>query len=194
MRIALPALTLAAALALAGCGSSDSTTSTTSSTTAAAPSASTQAAGPVEVTSAWAKAAKAPGMSGVFGTVKNTSDKDVKITGVTSPASPEMQLHVTEKDASGTMVMKEASDGFTIKAGETFQLAPGANHIMFMKLSKDLLAGETVDVTLELSDGQKAAFSAQIREFTGAKETYAPSSGMSGTSGTHSMPSASASH
>lgn len=193
MRTAIPALTLAAALTLTACGTTDSTT-TASSTASTKTSASTTAASALTLTDGWAKAAPAGGMSAAFGVLKNTSDHDVTITGVTSPASSMLQLHVTEKDAAGNMVMKEAADGFTVKAGQSLTLAPGANHIMFMKLDTALLAGSTVDLTVKLADGGSQTLTVPIREFTGAKETYAPTSGMSGTHDMGSMTPTTSAH
>ena len=113
-------------------------------------------------------------MTGVFGTLRNTTDQPVVVKAATTPSSSEVQLHATVKDASGAMVMKEATDGFTIPAHGTFVLQPGANHIMLMKLTKPVETGVAVPLTLVLGDGRTVDISAQGRAYSGAKETYAP--------------------
>ncbi len=125
----------------------------------------------VTVTDAWAKAADS-GMSAAFGVLENTSSSEVQLVAVTSPVSSEVQLHETITDADGNSVMQEKDGGFTLGAGSTLTLEPGGNHIMFMSLDEPLLAGDTVDLTLEFSDGSELEVSAPIREYSGANESY----------------------
>jgi len=56
----------------------------------------------------------------------------------------------------------------------SFELAPGANHIMLIGLTRPLLAGDEVSVTLTFSDGTEVALTAMVKDYTGANEEYAP--------------------
>lgn len=178
-----------AALALGACSSGGavadgtSTPVVTGSTTSTAPSTTTATTAPLAVERPWAKAASS-GMSAAFATVRNTTDRPVVVEKASSPVSAMTQLHVTTKDANGAMVMAEAKNGFTIPAHGSLELAPGGGHVMFMNLTKPLLAGDTVPVTLTLKDAAPVTFTAQVRAYSGAKETYAP--GSTGTA-THDM-------
>lgn len=192
-----PTLVIAAAvLALSACSSggadtdgpstpvvTGSTGTTTASTTSAATTSAATTAGPLAVERAWSKAASS-GMSAAFATVRNTTDRPVVVEKASSPVSGMTQLHVTTKDANGAMVMAEAKNGFTIPAHGTLELTPGGSHIMFMHLTKPLLAGDSVPVTLTVKDAAPVTFTAQVRAYSGAKETYAP--GSTGTA-THDM-------
>lgn len=175
-----------AALALGACSSGGavadgtSTPVVTGSTTSTTTTATTA---PLTVERPWAKAASS-GMSAAFATVRNTTDRPVVVEKASSPVSAMTQLHVTTKDANGAMVMAEAKNGFTIPAHGSLELAPGGSHVMFMNLTKPLLAGDSVPVTLTLKDAAPVTFTAQVRAYSGAKETYAP--GSTGTA-THDM-------
>ena len=68
--------------------------------------------------------------------------------------------------------MNEIDGGFPIAAGETLELAPGGDHIMFMEFDGPLVAGDTVDLTLVLSDGSRIEYDAAVRDFAGANESY----------------------
>ncbi|QOD42658.1 copper chaperone PCu(A)C [Clavibacter zhangzhiyongii] len=156
-------------LALSGCGSP---AQSSGASPAAAPSATAAAAAPeLEVDDAWVKSAES-GMSAAFGTIVNDSAQDVTIVSADSPASPMMELHETVANDAGEMVMRPRDGGFTIPAGDSLELAPGANHLMLMGLTAPLAAGDEIDVTLTLSDGSTYDFSAPVKDYSGANETY----------------------
>lgn len=117
----------------------------------------------------WAKAAGS-GMSAAFGTLKNSGTAPVVITGAKGDAGP-VQLHVMRKNSTGQMEMKQTS-AFTLPAGGSLALAPGGSHLMFMKLSKPLKAGETQRLTLTFKDGSTKELTFPVRAFDGAKERY----------------------
>ncbi|MFC0673637.1 copper chaperone PCu(A)C [Brachybacterium hainanense] len=148
----------------------------------AAPSAPSSSSGPsgsapLTVEGAWVKAAES-GMTAGFATLTSTSDAPLTLIGARSPAAPEIQLHETAADGSGGMSMTQKEGGFEIPAGGRLVLEPGGDHLMFMDLALPLLAGDEVELTLELEGGLEVPVTAQIRDFAGAQEDYAP--GMDG--------------
>jgi copper(I)-binding protein len=72
----------------------------------------------------------------------------------------------------GNMLMREKDGGFTVPAGSEHELSPGADHIMFMGLDQDLEPGAEVTVTLEFDDGSTHEFTAPVKDFEGANESY----------------------
>ena len=68
--------------------------------------------------------------------------------------------------------MREVKGGFTIPAGGSFALEPGANHLMFMGLMAPLQAGATVEVTVTFDDGSTFTFEAPVKDYSGANENY----------------------
>lgn len=125
----------------------------------------------VTVSDAWVKAAD-KGMSAAFGELHNNSHHAVRVVTAETSASSEVQLHNTIQDDAGNMVMKESVNGFSIPARGKFELEPGGSHIMLMDLKHPLLAGGEVSFTLRFSDGSTRSFTAHVKDFAGAKESY----------------------
>ena len=167
-RFVLPALAAAVLLTTSACGTG-SGAGTSSSSDSTAEAAETTAA--VTVEDPWVKAAE-DGMTSSFGLLTNEGEEDVTLTAVESSISDAIELHETADDGSGSMSMNEVEGGFPIAAGETLELAPGGNHIMFMDFDGRLAAGDTVDITLVLSDGSRIEYDAAVRDFAGANEEY----------------------
>ena len=92
-------------------------------------------------------------MTAIFGTIHNTSDDEITVTGfTTSLGEASYEIHETLDG-----VMQEKEGGITIPAGGTFELKPGAEHLMIMGYAPEIPAGDTVDVTLETADGEDIA-------------------------------------
>ncbi len=161
-------LIAATTLLIAGCSAGSASESSSPETKQAA----------VTVTDPWLKATEeGVHMTGVFGTLTNVTDADIHVVGVTSPLTDRAELHEM-KDQDGTMVMVPMPDGFVIPAGGTFELAPGANHIMLMELMQVIEPGVMADFTLEFEGGGSFSFEAVARTYDGANETYEGDDGM----------------
>lgn len=160
----------AALLVLTGC-SAAGTASEADSVTDSVAESSSDSSSSVTVDDPWVKAAE-EGMTSSFGLVENTGEEDVTLVAVESTISEEIELHQTSDDGSGAMSMEEKEGGFPIPAGDSLDLAPGGNHIMFMDFDGPLQAGDTVDLTLVFSDGSRLDYEASIRDFAGADESY----------------------
>ncbi|CAM2770154.1 copper chaperone PCu(A)C [Prescottella defluvii] len=150
---------VAAGLVLTGC-SSDSDTSGAKTDTAA-----------VSFQDSWIKAADG-GMTSMFGTIVNDSDSEVTLTAVTTGVSPRVELHEMAPDGTGAMKMREKDGGVVIPANGSYELKPGADHIMLFDLPAPVQAGTDVPFTFEFVDGATTEFTAQVRDFTGAREDY----------------------
>jgi copper(I)-binding protein len=112
-------------------------------------------------------------MTGLFGTLRNTSDRDITVTGATSPAAGLVELHETVKNDTGAMQMQPKDDGFTVPAGGTHVLEPGGDHIMLMRLTGPLANGTTTTLTLVTTAGN-VVLTVPVRAFPGAEKSYAP--------------------
>jgi len=89
-----------------------------------------------------------------------TAQKDVVLTGVSSPVAGIVEVHEMSMD-KGIMRMR-AADRVPLKAGQTIELKSGGLHIMMMDLKKQIKAGERVPLTLsfEATDGTVSTFEA----------------------------------
>ncbi len=168
-RTAVLTIGLIAAVSLAGCGKTESTTAA-------------DAAKAVTMSDQWVKAADS-GMTGVFGTLKNSGTQEMTVVSATSPAAGRMELHEVVSQAGGGSTMQPKEGGFAIPAGGTHVLAPGADHLMLMDLKAPLPVGGDVEITLTFKDGSTLPFTAQVRAFPGAGENYQPGGHTAGQHG-----------
>ena len=171
-RSALPALALSLtiALPLTGCG-------TTAAEPAGSPRATSTAPDGVgtalTLADGWAKATSGP-MTGVFGTLTNTSATDLHLVEVRSDLAGVSEMHVTEDDGAGGRLMRRADDGFLVAAGGEHVLAPGGDHLMLMELTGPLRTGQEVTVVVVDADGGEHELTVTARAFAGAEESYRP--------------------
>ncbi|WP_432826618.1 copper chaperone PCu(A)C [Dactylosporangium sp. CA-092794] len=162
----LPALTVCAIL-LAGCTSGDPVTAPP------APTATGTSAQPaLTIRDPWVKTA-ASGMSAAYGTLVNTSGRDIVVVAATSSASPHMELHETTT-VDGKMAMRPKAGGFTIPAGGSHEFKPGGDHFMLMDVTTPVRPGDEVTFTLTLADGGTMRFTAVAKDFAGGNESYQP--------------------
>lgn len=162
VRTRLTVLLATAAVTLAGCasptasGDADDTTS---------------GADAVTISDAWVKAAES-GMSAAFGELVNDSDGDITVVSAATEASSMLELHETVENDAGETIMREIDGGFVIPAHGSLALEPGGDHIMLMDLAAPLIAGDEVSFTLTFSDDTSYSFTAPVKEYAGANESY----------------------
>ncbi len=83
-----------------------------------------------------------------FMVISNTGDEADQLVSVSSDVAKKVELHTHEDDGNGVMKMMHVKDGFTIPAGGKHELARGADHVMFMGLTRSLAHGDEVTLTL----------------------------------------------
>ncbi|MFD4461963.1 copper chaperone PCu(A)C [Nocardia sp. NPDC058480] len=127
----------------------------------------------ISMSDQWIKAADS-GMSAAFGNLRNTGDVPVTLVAATSPASDRVEIHEVVPDSTGAKTMRPKEGGITIPAHGEVTLKPGAEHLMFMDLKQPLRTGAQTSLTLTFSDGSSTVVSAQVRDFAGGNEHYAP--------------------
>lgn len=147
------AMMVVAALALAGCSSGSSE-----------PAASSTPVAQVSVTGAYIL--PNGDVAGMFGDVANAGSQSVKLTGGSAPDVGMVQIHEYVKDGT-TETMKEIPGGLEIPAGGSVALKPGGYHVMMMQVTADWQVGDTVPVTLNLSDGTSVTVQAEVKQREG---------------------------
>lgn len=96
-----------------------------------------------------ASRAMVPGakVGGGFMTITNHGKADDRLVSITSPATPDVQLHemaVTD----GVMKMRQMKDGIPVPAGKTVELKSGGLHVMFMDVKTPFKEGDKVPAVL----------------------------------------------
>jgi periplasmic copper chaperone A len=98
------------------------------------------------------------GLSGYM-QIKNASDSDDKLVGVTSDFADAM-LH--ETTMNGDVASMKSITSVDLPAGSTVEFKHGGLHIMFMNPKQGLKVGDTVNLTLEFEKAGKVTASATV--------------------------------
>lgn len=129
----LPALPLIVALVLAGAG--------------ALAHAGGAPAG-ITLSHPWIRATPAgAAVAGGFVEIRNDGAFADRLVGGSADFAARVEIHEMAMDGE-IMRMRALKDGLAIAPGATVMLKPGSYHVMFMKLARPLVAGETVGGTL----------------------------------------------
>lgn len=167
LRTSAVAVVIAALAVLTGC---------------AAP-ATTEPESALTITDVWVRAVPdlAEGdMTGVFMTVENSGTEDVYLTGgtdTTGITETPLEAHEVVSNDAGEMVMQLAEGGILVPAGGSVQLMPGGYHVMYWNLSSPIAVGDTITMTLDVSDGTTIDISAIAMTLEGGTEKYVPANG-----------------
>ena len=101
----------------------------------------------VSIDQPWMRAT-APGakVAGGFMIVRNQGETPDRLVAAASPVAERVELHV-HIDDGGVMKMRQVQ-GFDVPAKGRFELKPGAAHLMFVNIKRQIKEGEKVPVTL----------------------------------------------
>lgn len=118
----------------------------------------------LQISGAWVRPTP-PGaeVGAAYATLRNTGDRPLQVLGVASDVSSTAEIHEMSM-AGGVMQMRHLSEGLTLAAGQGTELAPGGTHLMLIGLKRPLVAGESVQLTLQISDGHQLVVSAPVVE------------------------------
>lgn len=119
------------------------------------------AGGPLRVTSAWARTADSGTTGGAYITVQNTDTLPVTIISATSPVAQSAELH--ESMMHGRLAHMIARPSVVIARDSTLSMVPGGLHVMLNGLTRALLVGDTLTVTLRLGDGRQVPARVAVR-------------------------------
>lgn len=169
-KFAAMAASVVLVIGVAGCASGSSS-ETTASSDVQTSEAQTTAVLQVADASVKVPSAEMPDMTGAFGMITNTTDGPITIVSGSSPVAGMVELHETAM-IDGKMVMQKMEGGFSIAAGETFELKPGGNHLMLMDLKEPIEAGDMVSITLVTDSGDELSYEAMARPFSTGDENY----------------------
>ncbi|MBN8817653.1 MAG: copper chaperone PCu(A)C [Sphingomonas sp.] len=114
----------------------------------------------------WAReTAAGQSAGGGFLTITNKGKAEDRLTGGTTAAAAQVQIHTMSMDG-GIMRMRPLKDGLAIPAGGTATLKPGSFHIMFVGLKRPFKQGEMIPVTLTFARAGKVAVQFKVEPIT----------------------------
>lgn len=101
----------------------------------------------IEISGAFTRASPKMAMAGAgFMTIRSLGESD-RLLGFTSPACERPELHTHLKGDDGIMKMRKV-EFIDIPAGGEAKLQPGGLHLMFIKLTDQLVEGAEISATL----------------------------------------------
>lgn len=119
--------------------------------------------GEASVSGAWLREQKdETGMSAGYFTLCNGSMETLTLTGVSTPAADETDMHETTRDAEGRVSMGPIGE-IALKPGERIVFEPGGKHLMLMGLAGPIEAGAASSLTFTFADGKTITADAAVK-------------------------------
>jgi hypothetical protein len=100
-------------------------------------------------------------VSAAYMTIMNKGEKADRLVSATSDVAGKVETHETviKNDVAQMLYMPE---GFEVPAGGMIELKPGGKHLMLRDLTRNLVAGETLMLTLTFESGTVIEFAVPI--------------------------------
>jgi len=116
----------------------------------------------IRISNAWINEAP-PGMMMMAGylEISNKTTQPLVLTGATSPCFEKIEFHVTELQ-NGVSAMRR-QESITVPAGSDFSFSPGHYHLMLIKNTRKLAAGDKVPLTFNFAQGTSVKTEAVVR-------------------------------
>ena len=117
----------------------------------------------VQATDFWMRSGLKDGNSAAYMMVTNFTDADVALIGVSSDVASAVEVHLSSVGTDGTMQMAK-QESVTIPAGAALELKPGSYHIMFIGLTRDLVAGDEITLTLHFDGYSDVTLTVPVKD------------------------------
>jgi hypothetical protein len=101
--------------------------------------------------------------SAAYMVIRNTGSAPDKLIAARSDVAKTVEIH-TVIEENGMMQMRPVEGGIEIPAGGEVELKPGGYHVMLIGLTRDMNAGETVQITLQFETAGEIPITAEIRQ------------------------------
>jgi copper(I)-binding protein len=133
----------------------------------ATPVAAQAGKGSIRVDDPWArravmlKGSDFTGTGAVYAVFVNGGGTGDMLVAAATDAADAVEIHETYQEGRLSRMRQVA--GVDVPAGRQVELKPGGYHIMLINLTRDLKAGQTVELTLTFKNAGKIPVTAQIR-------------------------------
>ena len=117
----------------------------------------------LKIVDPWMRVGAEGQATGLFFKIENNSDKADTLYIVEFELAGKVEIHETYDAGDDMMGMREVKQ-IVIPAKSTFELKPGAHHVMLMKLKQDIKKGYIGDVTLHFKKAGKIMIKAEAKE------------------------------
>jgi copper(I)-binding protein len=101
--------------------------------------------------------------SAAYMVIRNTGNEPDKLIAASSDVAKTIELH-TVVEEGGMMRMRQVEGGIDIPANGEVVLKPGGFHVMLIGLTRDLNAGDKVELTLTFEKAGQIPVTAEVRQ------------------------------
>lgn len=117
----------------------------------------------IKIKDPWMRISAKGQTTGLFFKIENNSEKADTLYKVEFEPADKVEIHETYDAGNDMMGMREVKF-IVIPAKSTFELKPGAHHVMLMKLKTDIPKGYEGEVTLFFKQAGKIVIKAEAKE------------------------------
>lgn len=119
--------------------------------------------GQLTVQDAWARPASAGDNGAAYFVIENGMNTDDTLLSVSSDIARATEVHKSTMNDAGVMSM-QLQESVPVPARENVEFEPGGLHVMFVELTQDLTAGETISLTLNLERAGSLTIQVPVEE------------------------------
>jgi copper(I)-binding protein len=117
----------------------------------------------VQAENFWMRTGLKDGNSAAYMMLTNFTDQDVALIGASSDVAAAVEIHLSSMGADGTMQMAQ-QESVAIPAGKALELKPGSYHVMFIGLTKDLVVGDEITLTLHFDGYDDVSLTLPVKD------------------------------
>ena len=116
----------------------------------------------IKIKDAWMRPSSEKMATALYFTIENTGETADTLFQVDSDLAEKVEIHETYSE--GEMMGMRKTDMIVIESGESFELKPGAHHIMLMKLKKDVKVGDEAEFILHFKQAGEMKITAKAKK------------------------------
>ena len=116
----------------------------------------------IEIKDAWMRPSSEKMATALYFTIENTGEAADTLFQVDSDLAEKVEIHETYSE--GEMMGMRKTEMIVIESGKSFELKPGAHHIMLMKLKKDVKIGDESEFVLHFKQAGKMKINAKAKK------------------------------
>ncbi len=115
-----------------------------------------------KIKDAWMRPSSEKMASALYFTIENTGESADTLFKVDSDIAERVEIHETYTE--GEMMGMRKVDMIVIEGGKSFELKPGAHHVMLMKLKKNINDGDNGEFVIHFKQAGEIKITAKARK------------------------------
>jgi copper(I)-binding protein len=116
----------------------------------------------IKIIDPWMRPSSEKMATALYFTIENTGETADTLFQVDSDLAEEVEIHETYSE--GEMMGMRKIEMIVIESGESFELKPGAHHLMLMKLKNDVKVGDEAEFILRFKQVGEMKITAKAKK------------------------------